>query len=232
MANNIMFLLSFTIFRIINLPWCLYKQITNFYVTWGDLNGNFQKACFVYGAAQVLILTVLNFYWYYKVIMMTAKSFGLLEEKLSKEIRKPQLKDEDESQVLELSKFDSDDHVPDQIPMNDTEKLTALIAQNDKLHSELQPIRFIARIMWVLVVAFVILDNRIQLVSVAHQGGKPSRPLDIARFQPPKVKLPPQHKHEEEVHYEQEQPPQESETWPRGMVVLALVAPIAFLLLQ
>ena len=56
------------------------------------------------------ILTILNYYWYYKIIMMTRRTLGY-GEAYNKLERKPSLRNENEDLALELSKFEEDDHV-------------------------------------------------------------------------------------------------------------------------
>jgi len=74
-CNNIFFALSFTVFRVINMPWCCYKVVVTFGSIWDKLGG-FKKFCLIFGAIEVLFLTLLNYYWYYKIIMMLKRSLG------------------------------------------------------------------------------------------------------------------------------------------------------------
>ena len=50
MCNNIAFLINFTVFRMINIPYCAYKLGETIDLQWDSNLNSFRKFCFIYTA--------------------------------------------------------------------------------------------------------------------------------------------------------------------------------------
>lgn len=80
MFINMMFLLTYIVFRVILLPFVCFKMYDVYLKGW-DLMSASRQCTLMYAAAQLALLTVLNYFWFYKVLMMAGRSMGLVGAK-------------------------------------------------------------------------------------------------------------------------------------------------------
>jgi len=75
LINNIVFFLLFTVFRVFMLPFLVFKIYVSYGYAWEMLTAS-RKVCFAYAGLQLIILLLLNYYWYYGVLKMVARTLG------------------------------------------------------------------------------------------------------------------------------------------------------------
>lgn len=66
------FLLTFTVFRIIMLPYALFLCYKFFNMTFNSVNV-LRKTTYIIGIIQFVFLIIINWYWYYKILRILKK---------------------------------------------------------------------------------------------------------------------------------------------------------------
>ena len=64
---QISFFIVYTVCRVFLMPYGLYKVYLNMYYTWAYL-GLIRKVCMFIGMLLFVILTIMNYYWYYLMV--------------------------------------------------------------------------------------------------------------------------------------------------------------------
>ena len=60
--------------------WCIYNYVLAYKILLNDEMNSLRKACFVWGSIQVILLTILNYYWYVLIIIKLGKIFGIIKK--------------------------------------------------------------------------------------------------------------------------------------------------------
>lgn len=70
----LLFFATFTLFRMIMLPYGLYLCYKTFYLTYNYVSA-FRKVTYVIAILQFIFLIVINYFWYYKILRILKKAF-------------------------------------------------------------------------------------------------------------------------------------------------------------
>ena len=76
---NALFIILFTVFRVILLPFLIYKIYLTGNEQWEKFS-TLQTICYLYFAFISVLIVLMNYYWYYKVLVILAKMIGCIKK--------------------------------------------------------------------------------------------------------------------------------------------------------
>lgn len=69
----------FTIFRVILMPYAMWRACTVMYYTWAGLVA-FRRLCQLFGVGVFIFITLLNYYWYSLIVHRVMVVFGFIKK--------------------------------------------------------------------------------------------------------------------------------------------------------
>lgn len=84
MLNQTVFVASYTFLRVILIPYGLYVLVRTTYLYTFELLPLWRKVAVVWAVLQVVLLSIFNFFWYYKMLVGLFKMFGCIKSRSGK----------------------------------------------------------------------------------------------------------------------------------------------------
>ena len=81
MLNMTIFVLTYTFLRVLLIPYGVYILVTVTYQHTFALMPLWRQAAVIWAVIQVSLLSIFNFYWYYKMLIGMFKMFGCIKSK-------------------------------------------------------------------------------------------------------------------------------------------------------